>query len=188
MDARHARELIAAAVPAGPATWADFGAGDGTFTLALAERLGAGGRVVAVDRDPGALAALVRSTPRRGAEVATLLADLEDALELPGVAIGELDGLLVANALHFLREPATSLARLSRWLRPGGLAVVIEYDRRAPSRWVPHPINASELPALFAAAHLSEPRIAARVDSMYAGEIYVSVGERSRLENPSRSR
>ena len=32
-------------------TWADIGAGEGAFTLALADLLGPGGRIVAVDRD-----------------------------------------------------------------------------------------------------------------------------------------
>src|SRR5690348_3116034 len=50
MDAQEAERLIAPAVPAGPAVWADFGAGDGTFTRALAERLGPGSRIYAVDR------------------------------------------------------------------------------------------------------------------------------------------
>ena len=33
--------------------WADIGAGEGAFTLALADLLGPGGRIVAVDRDRG---------------------------------------------------------------------------------------------------------------------------------------
>src|SRR5438093_515959 len=103
MDASEAARLLAAAAPAGAATWADFGAGDGTFTRALAERLGKGARVYAVDRDTAALATLRRRV-RRGAEVTVVHADLEQAFELPGVGPGDLDGLLVANTLHFMRD------------------------------------------------------------------------------------
>ena len=43
---------------AGPGgVWADIGAGEGAFTLALADLLGPGARIVAVDRDAGALRA-----------------------------------------------------------------------------------------------------------------------------------
>src|ERR1700716_4646823 len=35
--------------------WADLGAGEGAFTLALAELLGPGAHITAVDRDAGAL-------------------------------------------------------------------------------------------------------------------------------------
>ena len=42
----------------GPATWADLGCGDGTFTLALASLLPAGSTIYAVDQDAAALRAL----------------------------------------------------------------------------------------------------------------------------------
>ncbi len=60
MEQSDAVRLIGAAVPAGAATWADLGAGSGTFTLALASLLGPGGIVYAVDRDTDALRKLVR--------------------------------------------------------------------------------------------------------------------------------
>ena len=174
MDAREALRLIEPAVPAGPGAWADFGAGDGTFTRALVTRLGAGARLFAVDRDARALRAL-------GGEVAGVTivhADLEQPFDLAGVERGTLDGLLLANTLHFMREPAEVLTRLATWLRPGGLTVLIEYDQRTSSRWVPHPIDATEFPALFQAAGLDAPRIVARADSAFGGEMYVAVGRR----------
>ena len=53
--ADHVGLLRAAVEPGG--TWADIGAGQGAFTLALADLLGPGGRIVAVDRDARALRA-----------------------------------------------------------------------------------------------------------------------------------
>lgn len=178
MDAAEAERLIAPAVPVGSAVWADFGAGDGTFTRALASRLGPGSRIYAVDRDARALAALKRSVVRSGADVAIVRANLEQPVELPDLQPGTLDGLLVANTLHFMSDPPGVLARLVRWLRPGGSAVVIEYDQRQASRWVPHPIESSDLPALFHAAALTPPRIVARADSAFGGEMYVAVAVR----------
>ena len=173
MDAREAERLIEPAVPSGAGVWADFGAGDGTFTRALVARLGPGARVFAVDRDARALAAL-----ERVAGVTSVRADLKQPFELPGAPPGTLDGLLLANTLHFMRDPPAVLARLVAWLRPGGSAVLIEYDQRSPSRWVPHPIDAADLPALFESAGLEPPRIVARADSAFGGEMYVAVGRR----------
>jgi SAM-dependent methyltransferase len=178
MDAEEALRLISVAVPEGPGTWADFGAGDGTFTRALASRLGGGARIYAVDRDERALRRLQRGAKDIQAVVRPVRANLERPFELLGVGPGTLDGFLLANTLHFIRDQSEVLARLAGWLKPGGIAVVIEYDRRAPSRWVPHPIDADDLPALFEGAGLATPRIAARADSTFGGEIYVAMGQR----------
>jgi SAM-dependent methyltransferase len=174
MEVEAAEQLLTPAVPAQPGVWADFGAGDGTFTRALAARLGGGARIYAVDRDVRPLARLEREL----AGVMVVRADLEQPFELPGVAPGTLDGVLVANTLHFMREPAVVLGRLASWLRPQGTAVVIEYDRRSPSRWVPHPVNASALPEVFRSASLTPPSISARTRSRFGGEMYVAVGQR----------
>ena len=178
MDPQEAERLITPAVPAGAAVWADFGAGDGTFTRALATRLGPGSRIYAVDRDARALAALKRSVAGGGPEVAIVRADLEQPFELPDLEPGTLDGLLVANTLHFMGDPPAVLARLVHWLRPDGGVVVIEYDQRSRSRWVPHPIPSADLPALFEAAALTAPRVVARMESAFGGEMYVAVGRR----------
>ena len=58
MDHRDHVELLRGGVePAGPggADWGDLGSGAGAFTLALADLLGPGGRILSVDRDRGAL-------------------------------------------------------------------------------------------------------------------------------------
>jgi trans-aconitate methyltransferase len=173
VDAKEASRLIDAAVPPGAGTWADFGAGDGTFTRALAARLGPGGRIYAVDRDANALSA-VRSAA--GVELATVRADLEQSFALPGAEPETLDGLLLANALHFLRDTSGTLERLAGWLRLGGRVVLIEYDQRRASRWVPYPVHAAKLPGLFEAAGLTPPEIVARAESAFGGEMYVAVG------------
>ena len=172
MDPREALRLIGAAVPSGPAVWGDFGAGDGTFTRALATRLGPGGRIFAVDRDVRALRALA------GSGVTVVRADLEKPFELPGAHAGSLDGMLIANTLHYIGDGAGVLARLAGWLEPAGRVVLIEYDQRESTRWVPYPIDAAAVPALFAAAGLTPPEIVARAPSAFGGEMYVAAGRR----------
>jgi SAM-dependent methyltransferase len=167
--------LLRPAVSETGGTWADVGAGTGTFTLALAELLGPSARVFAVDRDGKALAELRASAaPHAHARIETVQADFTKAFELPGAKPGTLDGILLANSLHFVRSAEDLLARLESWLRPGGRIILIEYDRRAPNPWVPYPIWVDRLPEVAAAAGLSS-QVVARRPSAFGGDLYVAV-------------
>ncbi|MGH8696107.1 MAG: class I SAM-dependent methyltransferase, partial [Burkholderiales bacterium] len=99
------------------ATWADIGAGEGTFTRALVELLEPHSRIYAVDRDSRAVAGLQRIGERRAVNVIPVTADFTRPFELPGLDQG-LDGILLANALHFVRNPDVVLARLAARVRP----------------------------------------------------------------------
>jgi ubiquinone/menaquinone biosynthesis C-methylase UbiE len=169
MDERDAIGLIETAVVGHGNTWADIGAGSGTFTRALRSLLPLNSRIYAVDHDPLAIAEL--HSLNNG--VIPIQADFTAPLALPGNVV--LDGILMANALHFVRKPGEALARLVRVLRPGGRVVIVEYDRRAPSRWVPFPIRSERWPSVSAAAGLTNPLITGRAPSKYAGELYAGV-------------
>jgi SAM-dependent methyltransferase len=174
MNPREARDFLAKAVSPRPGIWADLGAGKGTFTQALADILGPGSTIYAVDHDPDAVAALERAARVDGVRIVPILGDFTRELELPGAAPRTLDGILLANALHFVREPARLLQSLVRWLRSGGSVVLIEYDRRRANRWVPYPIEKARLAEIAGQAGLSAPMIAGSVPSSYSGEIYVA--------------
>ena len=178
MQIRDAVALIADAIPRDAGNiWADFGAGDGTFTRALVELLGPESRIYAIDRDARALAAIDAWPDAVRRSVTPVVADFTRPLDnLP-----ELDGALFANTLHFVPNAGEVLARLARLVKPGGRVVVIEYDRRAASRWVPYPIASSRLPSLAMEAGLSTPVITARRPSDYGGEIYVASLRREAL-------
>jgi SAM-dependent methyltransferase len=178
MDTRDAVALIAAAVPKhGGRVWADFGAGDGTFTRALVELLGSGCRVYAVDRDATALAAIDQWPTAVRADVIPVVADLSRPFALPALGETLLDGALFANTLHFIRHAEDVLARLVSLVKPGGRVVLVEYDRRAPSRWVPYPIPSTRLPTLAASAGLSPPVITTTRPSAFGGELYVAAAD-----------
>jgi len=166
--------LIEKAVPLPTNTWADIGAGDGTFTRALVRLIGDNARVFAIDRDARALASLRHWAEREGANVAPVKADFTQRLELPE----PVDGMIIANALHFVRDAEVVLGRLVRLVRPGGRVVIIEYDRRSASQWVPFPISSSRLAELTAVAGLSEPTITATRPSAYGGTLYVAATDR----------
>ena len=179
MNAREAVELIAGAIPKKAGTWADLGAGTGTFTRALAELLAPGSRIYSVDRDVNAVATLRRSAPTaRGVEVIPVEADFTKLLELPKLGVAKLNGILLANALHFSRDAEAVLATLVELVQPGGRVVIVEYDGRGPNRWVPYPIPQAHLPALASAAGLSPFEITATRRSAFGGTLYTAVADR----------
>jgi len=178
MDTRDAVVLLAGAVPREAGTWADLGAGTGTFTRALVELLGATARIYAVDRDASAVATLTRWARKAAPNVLPVVADFTGAFDLPGLPAPQLDGVLLANALHFVRDGDGVLRRLADSLRPGGRVVVVEYDRRAASRWVPYPIPPVRLAELAASAGLSAPVVTATRPSAFGGRLYVAVALR----------
>jgi ubiquinone/menaquinone biosynthesis C-methylase UbiE len=175
----EAVELIAAAIPGRGGTWADLGPGDGTFTRALARLLGPNSRIYAVDRDAWAVESLRRSSAKGTSSIIPVLADLTRPFELPGLDETLLDGMLIANTLHFVRDAEAVLASLVTRVRPGGRVVLIEYDRRAASRWVPYPIPITRLPTLARSVGLRTPTITATRPSAFGGTLYVAAADRA---------
>lgn len=101
--------LLRRGVPAPGGVWADLGAGSGAFTLALAELAGPQAVIYAVDRDRRALHQLADAMQERfpGVTLHTLTADFTQPLALP-----PLDGVVMANSLHFVRrkEPYAAMS------------------------------------------------------------------------------
>ncbi len=167
MNENDARTFIAEAVGTASRVWADVGAGRGTFTKALRSLLAREGHIYAIDNDLAAINAL----SQLGAAVIPIHADLSSELSLPE----PLDGLLFANALHFVPNAEDVLQRMVKLLNSDGRVVIVEYDQRLASRWVPYPIMSTQWPRLAQAAGLRNPEITARRKSKYAGELYVAV-------------
>lgn len=176
MDVSDAAHLIQGAVHGTGGIWADLGCGDGTFTLALHRLLGPTSRVYAVDRDPQALAALRRRVDATA--ILTVAADFTNEVELPGHE-GPLDGILLANSLHYVEDAERVLASWAARLRPEGRVVFVEYDRRGSSRWVPYPIPPSRLQRLATAAGLSPPVITRVQPSEFTGTLYAAFTTRA---------
>ncbi|HYU48320.1 MAG TPA: methyltransferase [Candidatus Limnocylindria bacterium] len=159
----------------GNAIWADLGSGSGAFTLALAELLGPGGRIVSVDRDAAALHQQAMAMAARFPDVALeqRVADFTTDLGLP-----PLDGIVMANALHFQRDREAMVRTVFGMLRPGGRFVLVEYDADRGNPWVPHPLSFATWRTMGVAAGFEEPQLLGRVPSRFLGAIYSALAIR----------
>lgn len=169
--------LIQAGVPAKAGIWAELGAGSGNFTFALRSLLPPEAQIYAIDRDKSALqrqSQRLRQQPE-GPELILQQADFSQQLKLP-----PLDGVLMANALHFVRDQERVLKQIKRLLKPSGRLLLVEYDQAFPLPWVPYPIAATRFAELVQSAGFVAPRSLAlrrspsRGDVMYSALAYSS--------------
>ena len=151
-------------------TWADLGAGSGAFTLALRELIGPGGVIFAVDKDRSRLNELEREYRSRFGN--------QGGLQLiPGdftrpLNLHDLDGVLMANSLHYFRDKEKILLQVQTLMKPGGALVVIEYNVDRGNPWVPYPISFETWRSLAQRVGFGEPRLLARHSSSFLREFY----------------
>jgi trans-aconitate methyltransferase len=121
--------------------WADLGCGDGLFTRALATFLHAGSTIYGVDKS----STLKTQTTSGGVNILPVEADFITG-SLP---FDSLDGIIMANALHYVKDKPAFLQKLQAYLKPGALIVLVEYDTDTPVPvWVPYPLSFSSLEKL----------------------------------------
>lgn len=146
--------------PALGAIWADLGAGSGAFTVALLELLGEGGQIYAVDKN-----LRLPKHPR----IHTVWGDFTRPLKLP-----ILDGILMANSLHYVRDKEGLLRTLLTYLKSSGRLLVVEYENRQPSPWLPFPVAFSELEGVASRSGLKAAWLG-QIPSEFGGEIYAAL-------------
>jgi trans-aconitate methyltransferase len=137
MELETGRALIGGAVTKSKnQVWADVGAGDGFFTQVLASLLPNDAVVYAVDKDN-----IVNEIKSDQIIVKPVVANFS---ALPqGVPL--LEGILFANALHYVRDKKSLLALWQQKLKPGGYFVIVEYDTTRPNQWVPYPAGVESI-------------------------------------------
>ena len=169
---QKATALLGPGIPMPGGMWADFGCGDGVFTLALHSLIGPDGEIYAVDRDRHALDALMRHCAESSpdAVIHPLQADFTRPLTLP-----PLDGLVMANSLHFAQAKAVVLRQLASLLKPGGRLIVVEYNTSRGSSAVPYPLDERDFLKLAGEAGLRDARVIARIPSSFMGEMYAGL-------------
>ena len=166
------------------ASWADLGAGSGAFTLALRELLGPSADIYAIDRDRGRLVELERAYRARFGGTENLQVIITDFFRELGTSIPlraqagsvgrfpPLDGVLMANSLHFFRNKEKVLQHVSSFLKPNGVLLLVEYNVDRGNPWVPHPLSFETFRELAPHEGFSEPRLLAKHPSSFLHEFY----------------
>ena len=95
----------------------DIGAGTGGLALAMQEKVGETGRVIAIDRSPEMLAEAKRLGVRETVEGTFDSLPLED---------NSVDGIASGYAIRYAPDLSRALAEMQRVLRPGGKIVLLE--------------------------------------------------------------
>ena len=155
-------------------SWCDLGSGNGTFTRALARLLAPGSTIYAVDFD----ASILEEIPERHneVEIRKIVGDLESrTLRLPIV-----EGVLMANTLHFIREQQSLMRRL---LTVTDRFLVVEYERSKSSRWGPYPVRFEKLTQLFSEVGMDRVEKLATRPSLFGGTMYSALAQRSKTSS-----
>jgi trans-aconitate methyltransferase len=136
--------------------WADLGCGSGTFTRALASLLLPGSVVLAVDKEQQDLPHFIQADFTK------------DVLDLGG-----LDGILMANSFHYVKDKLTLIGRFS----PKAF-LIVEYDTTRSNPWAPYPITYNDLEVLFNRLGY-QTRQLALYPSRFGGTMYAALATAS---------
>jgi SAM-dependent methyltransferase len=146
-----------------PQSWCDLGSGTGTFTMALARLMAPGSTIFAIDQNRKALSGIPDHFD--GIEIRKMVGDLRNvSLPLPSV-----DGVLIANTMHFIREQQALVKRL---LTVADCFLIVEYERSLPNPWGPYPVGFNKLRKLFAQAGVERVEQIATRPSRFGGMMY----------------
>lgn len=115
-------------------TVADIGAGDGYYTVRLADRVGLQGRVLAQDIDREALGRLGNRVERERLDNVSIKPGDPDDPRLPNASF---DRVLLVHMYHEVTEPYAFLWNLRPALKPGGSVVVVDVDRPTGEHGIP---------------------------------------------------
>jgi ubiquinone/menaquinone biosynthesis C-methylase UbiE len=122
--------------------WADLGCGTGLFTQALSTLLKEGSTIYAVDKNE---ASLKKIKPQSSINIEKVVADfVRNELNFQN-----LDGILMANSLHFVKDKVSFLNKISHHLKSSGCYLIVEYDMDRSNPWVPYPVSFSSVQKLF---------------------------------------
>jgi SAM-dependent methyltransferase len=109
---------------------ADIGAGTGYFSRRLARKVGATGKVLAVDIQPEMLILLTNRMAKIGiTNVVPILGSATD----PNLHVESVDLVLMVDVYHEFDFPSEIMEALCRSVKPGGRVVFVEYRGEDPA-------------------------------------------------------
>jgi predicted methyltransferase len=128
-DAAEEIKRLAALMEWKPGTIAaDIGAGDGQWTFAAAERVGATGKVYATEIDKKKLEELRADVAKRKLQNVVVVESKEAETNLPPECC---DAIFLRHVYHHLTKPAEFDANLLKSLKPGGHLAIIDFPPRS---------------------------------------------------------
>jgi ubiquinone/menaquinone biosynthesis C-methylase UbiE len=105
---------------------ADIGAGTGAFLETLLKAIGDDGKVYPVDISPAMCEHLTaRAKKNRWPQVTVVRCDERNTLLEPN----SVDAIMCCDTYHHFEFPAETLASIYRALKPGGIFLVIDFER-----------------------------------------------------------
>ena len=126
-------------------TVADIGAGEGYYTVRLAERVGADGRVLAQDISRDALERLGRRVERERLEnISIKLGESAD----PQLPADSFDRIFMVHMYHEVTEPYAFLWRMWPALNAEGQIIVVESESPVGRHGLPHTLLFCEFEAV----------------------------------------
>ncbi len=136
----EAEEIMKAAGLEPGMTVADIGAGEGYYTVRLAEKVGAAGRVLAQDIDEAAINRLAERVNRESLDNVSIKLGAPDDPNLPE---NSFDRIFLVHMYHEVREPYAFLSRLRPALldksgpNGAGEVIVVDVNRDVTQHGIP---------------------------------------------------
>lgn len=122
----HRERIVKASGVKPGMTVADIGAGTGLFTMLFAEAVGIDGRVLAVDIAAPFLARIrERARTEQHSNVETVLGSDKDTR----LGTNAVDLVFICDTYHHFEFPQDTLASIHHALKPGGLLVLVDFER-----------------------------------------------------------
>ena len=146
--------------------WADLGCGSGLFTYALAHCLHRESTIYSIDK-------IISSFKIISFFTKVTIKPVEMDFEKENFPFKNLDGILMANSLHFVKDKKRFIENMKSSFNNHGCFLIVEYDTEVPSPWVPYPINFSSLKKLLNnAGYPSVTKINERPSAFNKGNLY----------------
>lgn len=169
MDHQDHVNLLRKGIDTPGGVWADLGSGGGAFTLALADLIGPEGTIYSVDKSAGALREQEQEMRVRFPETTAryIVADFTRRLDLP-----PLDGVVMANSLHYVKQKDAMIQLVRSYLKPGGRFLLVEYNADRGNMWVPYPLSFGTWETLARKNGFASTQLLATVPSRFLGSMY----------------
>lgn len=170
MNHQDHKSLIRDGVTSG-GVWADLGSGEGAFTLALRDIAGEDVRIYSVDKDAERLERQRDQFNLQfpGSDITFLHQDFTHNLPVP-----QLDGILMANSLHYIKDQEAFLRKIQKYLKPHGTFLLVEYNDSTGNQYVPYAVSYSDFEKLAEKTGFKKPQFLHSIPSHFLKEIYAS--------------